>query len=158
MNFHDLTMKDIQGEDVSFDTFKGKHCLVVNVASECGMTPQYKGLEDLYRANQEKNFTVLGFPCNQFKEQEPGSDAEICEFVQSKYQVTFPMFSKIKVNGENACQLYQWLKSETATGDEVQDIPWNFAKFLVDGEGRVVERFGPRTTPAEIAAKLADLV
>ena len=158
MGFHDLTMRNIEGDDVSFSDFKGQHCLIVNVASECGMTPQYEGLVSLHNSNQERQVTVLGFPCNQFGAQEPGSDAEICEFAKSTYQATFPLFSKVEVNGDGACALYQWLKSEKPHPNGKPDIAWNFTKFLVDANGSVVERFEPGVTPEEIGAKLAELI
>ena len=154
MSFHDLTMKAIDGTDVSFDQFKGKHCLVVNVASECGYTKQYAGLEKLHSDNSDKGFTVLGFPCNQFGEQEPGTDAQICEFAQSQFGATFPMFSKVEVRGDDACELYQWLTSQKARPNGKPNVGWNFTKFLVDGDGNVLDRFEPQVTPEEIAQKL----
>ncbi|MBV1904655.1 MAG: glutathione peroxidase [Pseudomonadales bacterium] len=150
--FHKLDMADITGEAVKFTEFKGQLCLVVNVASACGLTPQYAGLNALH--NDNKNLTVLGFPCNQFGAQEPGSEAEIQDFVQSKFNLNFPLFSKIEVNGENTCALYQFLKSEKTDEEGKADIAWNFTKFLVNGEGQVVERFGPTVTPEQIAEKL----
>ena len=152
--FHDLTMKSITGESVKLSSFKGKTCLVVNVASRCGLTPQYAGLRDLQEANEDKGFTVLGFPCNQFGAQEPGTSEQILDFCESKYDVNFPLFEKIEVNGNGTCDLYKLLKSKQANEDGTTDIQWNFAKFLVDGSGSVVARFGPRTTPEEIAAEL----
>ena len=154
MSFHDLTMKAIDGTDVSFNQFKGKHCLVVNVASECGFTKQYAGLEKIHADNSDKGFTVLGFPCNQFGEQEPGTDAQICDFAQSQYGATFPMFSKIEVRGDNACELYQWLTSQKSRPNGKPNVGWNFTKFLVDGDGNVLDRFEPQVTPEEIAQKL----
>lgn len=150
MDFHSISMRDIKGQMVSFDAFKGKTCLIVNVASHCGMTPQYEGLEAIYASNKDRDFTILGFPCNQFGEQEPGSDEEICEFAESTYQTTFPLFSKVEVNGPNECELYEWLKSEKPRASGKSEIAWNFTKFLIDGEGKVVARFEPRTTPEEI--------
>jgi glutathione peroxidase len=118
------------------------------------MTPQYAGLRTLHEDNKAKGFAVLGFPCNQFGKQEPGTNAEILKFAQSKYNVAFPMFEKIDVNGPGACELYQWLTSQKAGEDGKADIPWNFTKFLIDRSGNVVARFGPRTTPEEIAKVL----
>jgi glutathione peroxidase-family protein len=152
--FHDLTMNSITGEPVKFSTFKGKTCLVVNVASQCGLTPQYKGLQTLHDSNKSKGLTVLGFPCNQFGKQEPGTNEQICEFATSKYATTFPMFEKIEVNGDGACDLYKLLKAATVGDEGSADIAWTFSKFLVDGNGKVVARFGPRTTPEEIAQAL----
>ena len=151
-------MQDINGNQVAFDAYKGKHCLIVNVASECGLTPQYEGLEQLHTSNQDKDFTVLGFPCNQFATQEPGSNAEICQFAQREYGATFPLFGKIEVNGDGACELFKWLKAEKAQPSGAPDIAWNFTKFLVDGEGNVVERFEPRTRPEEIGTKLDSIL
>jgi glutathione peroxidase len=137
-------MKNIDGKEVPLSKYKGKVLLVVNVASYCGNTPQYKGLEKLY-AEQEKNgLEVLGFPANQFGAQEPGSDAEIKEFCSKTYSVTFPMFSKIVVKGEGEHPLYQWL---IANASRHEDIEWNFAKFLIGRDGKVVARFGPRVQP-----------
>ncbi|MYD43840.1 MAG: glutathione peroxidase [Gammaproteobacteria bacterium] len=158
MGFHQYKMKGIDGTDVAFDQYQGKHCLVVNVASECGMTPQYEGLQRLQSNNAEKGFTVLGFPCNQFGEQEPGTDAEICDFAQSRYNATFPMFSKVEVRGDNACALYQWLTSQKARPDGKPNVAWNFTKFLIDPDGNVVERFEPRVTPEEIGSRLRELL
>ena len=152
--FHDLTMNSLAGEPVKFSTFKGKTVLIVNVASRCGLTPQYAGLRALQESNAKKNFTVLGFPCNQFGAQEPGTPEEIQTFCDTKYNVNFPLFEKIEVNGSGTCELYKLLKSKQPNDDGTSDIQWNFTKFLVDAKGDVVARFGPRTTPEEIAAKL----
>lgn len=149
---HDFEMPSITGEPVSLGDFAGQWCLVVNVASACGLTPQYEGLQALH-ANHD-DLTVLAFPCNQFAGQEPGSDDEICQFATSTYGATFPMFSKIEVNGAGAAPLYQWLKSEQPGDADTSDIAWNFEKFLVDGAGTVVARFSPMITPAEIAESL----
>ena len=152
--FHDLTMNSITGDPVKLSTFKGQTCLVVNVASRCGLTPQYAGLRDLQEANEDKGFTVLGFPCNQFGAQEPGTSEEILDFCETKFDVNFPLFEKIEVNGSGASELYTLLKSKQPNEDGTTDIQWNFTKFLVDGSGNVVKRYGPRTTPEEIAAEL----
>lgn len=149
---HDFEMTSITGEQVPLSTYAGQLCLVVNVASACGLTPQYEGLVSLHEENDD--LTVLAFPCNQFAGQEPGSDDEICEFAQSKYGATFPMFSKIEVNGEGAAPLYQWLKEQQPGEGESSDIAWNFEKFLIDGGGQVVARFNPMVTPAEIGEQL----
>jgi glutathione peroxidase len=154
MGFHDLTMNAITGEPVNLGEFKGKPCLVVNVASRCGLTPQYAGLQKLHQDNEARGLRVLGFPCNQFGGQEPGSEAEIETFCSTNYDVSFPLFSKVEVNGDGACELYRMLKSAAPNDDGTEDIPWNFTKFLVDGDGNVVKRYGPRTTPEEIAGTL----
>ena len=157
MNFHDISVESATGETTSLSTYRGKTCLVVNVASQCGLTPQYRGLEALYREFKDKNFEVLGFPCNQFGAQEPGTNAQICEFAQSKYDVTFPIFSKIEVNGDQASDLYKYLKSEKPNEQGVGDIAWNFTKFLVSADGKVLQRFEPPVKPEEIAENLRDM-
>jgi len=120
------------------------------------LTPQYAGLRTLHESNKNNGFTVLGFPCNQFGAQEPGTNAEILEFAQSKYDVAFPMFAKIEVNGDGACDLYNFLKAEKADEEGKAGIAWNFTKFLIDGTGSVIARYGPKTTPEEIADQLPD--
>ena len=150
-SFHDFEVVSIDGDHQSLADYRGKTVLVVNVASECGMTPQYTGLEKLQREFGDQGFNVLGLPCNQFGAQEPGSEAEIKSFCSSKYDVSFPMTSKIDVNGENRHPLYTWLT--TQTGGE--DISWNFEKFLVDGNGSIVQRFGPKIPPEDEALRAA---
>lgn len=142
-NFHDFEIKTINGQPKSLNDFNDSAVLVVNVASKCGLTPQYAGLEKLQREFKDKGFTVLGFPCNQFGAQEPGSETEIQQFCSTNYQVTFPMTSKIDVNGEGAHPLYKWLKAQTG-GDDIQ---WNFEKFLIGKDGSVLARFRPMTEP-----------
>lgn len=154
--FHDLTMPSITGEDVDFSGYEGTVCLVVNVASQCGLTPQYSGLGALHEANIDKGFTVLGFPCNQFGGQEPGSDAEVCEWVAENYGVDFPLFSKVEVNGDGTCELYQLLKQAQPGEGESSDIQWNFEKFLVGRDGTVQARFSPMVTPEELADQLPE--
>ena len=154
MGIYDFTARTIDGADQSLSDYKGKVLLVVNVASKCGFTPQYKGLEALYREYKDKGLLVLGFPCDQFGHQEPGDEDEIKNFCSLNYDVSFPMFAKIKVNGDDAHPLYKFLKSEASGILGSEGIKWNFTKFLVDGSGNVVARFGPRTTPEEIAAEL----
>jgi glutathione peroxidase len=146
--FHDLEMTSITGEQVSFDRYRGQLCLVVNVASECGLTPQYAGLRALH--DDSDDLTVLAFPCNQFGKQEPGTDAEILDFATSRFGASFPMFSKVEVNGDGTCELYRMLKEAQPGDGDSADIVWNFAKFLVDGQGTVVARFPPQTTPDEV--------
>ena len=144
---HDFSHPTIRGEAQSLADFRGKTLLVVNVASECGLTPQYEGLQALQEKYGDQGFAVLGFPCNQFGAQEPGSEAQIADFCSTKYAVTFPMFSKLDVNGEKRHPLYAWLTSQDTAPDGAGDIAWNFAKFLVDGEGKVIARFAPPTKP-----------
>jgi glutathione peroxidase len=157
MNIYDFTVKDNKGDMVSMKQYEGKVMLIVNTATGCGFTPQYEGLQDLYEKYQEKGFEILDFPCNQFGNQAPGSDEEIEDFCQSRYGVTFPMFSKINVNGEKEEPLYQYLKGEKG-GILGNKIKWNFTKFLVDRSGQVIERFAPTTTPEQIAEKIANLL
>lgn len=141
------TVKDIDGKDVSLADYKGKVLLVVNVASKCGLTPQYEGLQEVYEKYKDQGLVILGFPANEFGKQEPGTDAQIKEFCVSKYSVTFPMFSKIVVKGDGIHPLYKFLTSKDTNPKFAGEIPWNFTKFLVDREGNVVGRFDPKTTP-----------
>jgi glutathione peroxidase len=177
MTVHSFQANLSNGEEVGLDTFKGKVLLIVNTASKCGLTPQYEGLEKLYDTYKEKGFTVLGFPCNQFGGQEPGTDEEISSFCSLNYQVKFPLFQKIEVNGENAHPLYQYLR-EKAPEEEIDvnstlykhlqnkapellegsTIKWNFTKFLINQEGIVVKRFSPITTPEEIEKDIEALL
>jgi glutathione peroxidase len=144
---HDFEHTTIDGRPCSLADYKGKALLIVNVASQCGLTPQYKGLEELYREMKDKGLVVLGFPCNQFAGQEPGSEAEIQQFCSSRYDVTFPLFSKLEVNGKNRHPLYGWLTAQATQPDGAGDIKWNFAKFVVDRNGELVARFSPTTAP-----------
>ena len=139
----------LQGEEISLDLYRGKTMLIVNTASKCGLTPQYEGLEKLYRKYREQGLVILGFPCNQFANQEPGDEKSIAEGCLINYGVSFPMFSKIEVNGKGAHPLYQYLKKELP-GVLGGKIKWNFTKFLVDSEGNPVVRFSPQTTPEKI--------
>jgi glutathione peroxidase len=143
----DFKMKSITGQDVNLAEYKGKVLLMVNVASRCGYTGQYEGLEAMYEKYQDKGFAVLGFPCNQFLWQEPGSDAQIAEFCSNKYQVKFPMFSKIEVKGANAAPLYNYLTSQDTKPAKKGKISWNFEKFVIGKKGEVVARFAPGTEP-----------
>jgi len=143
---HDFTARSLAGEDVSLKQFEGKVLLIVNTASKCGFTPQYRGLEALHRELSPRGFAVLGFPCNQFGGQEPGDAQQIEEFCANKYDVSFPMFEKIDVNGSAAHPLYKYLKGEKS-GLLGSTIKWNFTKFLVDRSGKVVARFAPTATP-----------
>ncbi|MBX7053514.1 MAG: glutathione peroxidase [Pyrinomonadaceae bacterium] len=140
-------MRNIDGENVKLDTYKGKVLLIVNVASKCGYTPQYEGLEALYQKNKDSGLVILGFPANNFMSQEPGTEAEIKEFCSTKYKVTFPMFAKISVKGEDQHPLYTFLTNKRSNPEFAGDISWNFNKFLVDRQGKVVARFGSKDTP-----------
>lgn len=140
----DFKAKDIMGEEVALKKYVGKTVLIVNVASKCGNTPQYAGLEALYEKYKDQGLVVLGFPCNQFGGQEPGTEAQIKEFCESTYHVKFPMFAKVDVKGENADPIYKWLVHSTSNQN---DVEWNFAKFLVGKDGKTVTRFGARTQP-----------
>lgn len=143
-SIYDFKMRDIDGKEVPLGKFKGKLLLVVNVASKCGLTPQYEGLEKLYETYKDRGLVVMGFPANQFGGQEPGTDSEIKTFCTANYHVTFPMFSKIVVKGEGIHPLYAWLLQQT---ENKGDIEWNFAKFLVGVDGRVLKRFHPKVKP-----------
>ena len=154
-SIYDFTVKDIHGKPVKLDRYRGKVMLIVNTASECGFTPQYKGLEAMYEKLHDKGLEVLGFPCNQFGAQEPGSEKEIESFCEVNYGVTFPMFAKVDVNGDNAAPLYRYLKKEKPGLLGSEAIKWNFTKFLVDREGNVVKRYASTTKPEKIAADIA---
>lgn len=149
----DFTARAITGTEVSLADYAGQVVLVVNTASQCGLTPQYAGLEELWAAHRADGLVVLGFPCDQFGHQEPGEEAEIADFCELNYGVTFPLFAKIEVNGDGAHPLYRWLRAERPA-ESGEAIEWNFTKFLVGRDGRVVRRYGPATTPAEIAGDL----
>jgi len=155
---HDFAVTTLRGEPRSMADYRGQTLLIVNVASACGYTPQYAGLEALYRKYKDRGFVVLGFPCNQFGAQEPGSADEIATFCGTRYEVTFPLFAKIDVNGANAHPLFEHLKSERPGALGTKGIKWNFTKFLVNGRGEVVQRYGSSTTPEQIDADVAALV
>ena len=150
---HDFKATTIDGTEVSLDEYAGDVVLVVNTASECGYTPQFAGLEELYETYRAQGLTVLGFPCNQFGSQEPGTEEEIGEFCQKNYGVTFPMFAKVEVNGDDEHPLFTWLKSEKG-GLLGKKIKWNFTKFLVGRDGEVIARYAPSTEPAELVADI----
>ena len=152
---HDFELKTIDGKAKKLATYEGKVLLVVNVASKCGLTPQYKGLEALYEEKKDAGFAVLGFPCNQFGGQEPGSDADVAAFCSTTYGVSFPLFSKLDVNGAGRAPLYAWLTAEPTQPDGPGDIVWNFAKFVVGKDGRVKARFNPRVEPSDPALRAA---
>jgi len=151
MGIYDIDVKTIDGEDTTLAEYKGKTLLIVNVASKCGLTPQYSGLETLQESYADRGLEVLGFPCNQFGGQEPGTEEEIATFCSTTYGVTFPMFSKVDVNGDGRHELYEELtKTEDAEG-KAGDVLWNFEKFLVSPEGEIVARFRPLVTPEDPA-------
>ena len=148
----------LDGRDVSLEDYRGKVLLIVNVASKCGFTPQYTGLEELYQRFRDKGFEVLGFPCNQFGNQEPGSEAEIATFCSTTYPVTFPVFRKVEVNGDKADPLWRQLKEQAPGLLGTQGVKWNFTKFLVNRDGEAVERFAPTVKPEDIAPKIVKLL
>ena len=179
MSIYDYTVKSRSGEDVSISNYKGKVLVIVNTATGCGFTPQYKGLEDLYKKYHDEGLEILDFPCNQFGKQAPGSDDEIHEFCQFKYNTSFDQFSKIDVNGENESPLFTYIKSQKAedviegmknkiamksiekistTAKNPEDVKWNFTKFLVDREGNVVERYSPTFKPEDMENKIKELL
>ena len=155
---YDFKAKSLQGQDTNLADFKGQVLLIVNTASKCGFTPQYEGLEKLYKDMHGRGLTVLGFPCNQFGAQEPGSASEIGQFCMKNYGVSFPMFEKIEVNGESTHPLYQFLKHEKPGVLGTERIKWNFTKFLVDRAGKVVARFAPSKKPQSLTASIQKLL
>ncbi len=155
---YDFSAKNILGEDVQLSDFRGQVILVVNTASKCGFTPQFKGLESLYGSYKERGFSVLGFPCNQFMQQDPGSDAEISSFCELNYGVTFPMFAKIDVNGDGAHPLFKYLAAEAPGLLGSKAIKWNFTKFLINRQGQVVHRYAPTTDPLQITKDIEALL
>lgn len=157
MSIYEFTMKNIRGKDVSLDQYRGKVLLVVNTASKCGLTPQFSSLQTLYETYKDQGLEILGFPCNQFGKQDPGTDEEIESFCDLNYGVTFPMFSKIDVNGKDQHPLYTWLKDQKG-GIFGDSIKWNFTKFLIDREGNVTDRFAPQTEPSELTEAIEKLL
>lgn len=157
MAFHDCTATLNNGTEQSMAAYRGRAVLVVNVASKCGFTPQYKGLQALYERLAPRGFEILAFPCDQFGHQEPGTDAEIAGFCEKNFGVTFPLFGKVEVNGKGAHPLYIWLKAQKG-GVLGSAIKWNFSKFLIAPDGRVVERFAPTTKPEALAAQVEALL
>jgi glutathione peroxidase len=155
---HDYVATTIDGQSQSLAEYAGRVLLIVNVASRCGFTPQYTGLEALYRRLAQRGFTVLGFPCDQFGHQEPGDEAEIRRFCSTSYDVTFPMYAKIEVNGPGTHPLYAYLKSAAPGVLGTTAIKWNFTKFLVDGTGRAIARFAPTDTPLQLAGEVEKLL
>jgi len=156
-NIYQFEIQDASGNALSFSEYQGKVVLIVNVASKCGFTPQYEGLEELYRTYGEQGFVILGFPSNQFASQEPGSNEEIQQFCKLTYDVTFPVFAKIDVNGDNEHPLYTYLKNEK-NGLMGDNIKWNFTKFLIDREGNVVKRYAPTVTPKKLTKDIEKLL
>jgi glutathione peroxidase len=154
---HDFSATTIRGEEADLAQYRGKAVLVVNTASKCGFTPQYEGLEALWKRFADRGLVILGFPCDQFGHQEPGSEGDIEEFCQLNYGVSFPMFAKVEVNGSGAHPLYRWLRDQKGgvLGDRIK---WNFTKFLVDPEGNVVKRYGSTTKPEKIASDVEALL
>jgi glutathione peroxidase len=158
MALYDISARRIDGSEGTLAEYRGKVLLIVNVASRCGFTPQYTGLEALYRKYRERGFVVLGFPCNQFGAQEPGSEAEIGSFCSTTYDVTFPLFAKVDVNGADAHPLWQHLKSAKPGLLGTEAIKWNFTKFLIDRQGDVVARYAPKDKPEDLDAAVAALL
>lgn len=155
---YDFEAKTIDGKTVSLGDYKGKALLIVNVASKCGFTPQYEGLEELQKKYADKGFAVLGFPCNQFGSQEPGAEAEIQNFCTMNFGVSFPMFSKVEVNGNEAHPLYEYLKESLPGVLGTKAVKWNFTKFLVDKSGKPVKRYAPQDKPNDIAADIEKIL
>ena len=158
MSFYDIDLVTIDGKPQKMDLYRGKTLLIVNVASQCGFTPQYAGLQTLYDKFKDRGVAVLGFPCDQFGHQEPGGEAEIEQFCTRNFSVTFPMFAKIDVNGVNAHPLYKYLKKEEKGVLGTQAIKWNFTKFLIDKDGNPVERYGSTTKPEDIEGDIRKLL
>lgn len=154
MTVADFTVKDLDGKDVDLSSYTGKAMLIVNTASKCGLASQLKDLEELYQSYKDKGFVVLGFPCNQFMNQEPLEGGEIAEFCQVNYDVTFPMFDKVNVNGGDAHPLFKYLKEKT--GNKM--IKWNYTKFLIDSDGEVINRYAPTTKPLKVVEDLVSIL
>lgn len=157
-NIYSFSANDINGQEVALNSFQGKVLLIVNTARRCGFTPQYQGLESLYQTFKAQRFTVLGFPCNQFGQQEPGNSQEIAKFCDLNYQVSFPLFEKIQVNGPQNHPLFQYLKSKAPGIFGSQNIKWNFTKFLIGRDGKVVKRYSPLIAPSAIKADIEALL
>ena len=153
-----FSCKDVNGKEINLSNYSGKVIMIVNTASKCGFTPQFKGLQELYRSYSNQDFEILGFPCNQFANQEPGTNQEIAEFCNINYEITFPIFSKIKVNGPSAHPLFKFLTTEKPGLLGTNSIKWNFTKFLINRNGEPVKRFSSKTTPEEISSEVLDLL
>ncbi|MDG0813164.1 glutathione peroxidase [Cohnella rhizosphaerae] len=154
MSVYEFKAPSIRGDQVDLSEYRGKVLVIANTASKCGLTPQYEGLQALYEKYKDQGLVVLGFPCNQFAEQEPGTEAEVESFCKLNYGVTFPLFAKADVNGDEALPLFKYLKGETGGAD----IAWNFTKFVIDRDGRVAKRFEPKETPETMAADIESLL
>ncbi|RIJ47740.1 glutathione peroxidase [Maribellus luteus] len=148
--FYDFVVKDIEGKDFKLSSLKGKKVLVVNTASKCGLTPQYKQLEELYKTYGGEQFVIIGFPANNFANQEPGSNEDIMEFCEKNYGVTFPMMEKVSVKGDDICPLYQWLTQKSKNGKMDSKVSWNFQKYLIDEEGNLVDVVEPKVKPDDV--------
>ena len=157
MNIYDFTVKDQQGNDISLSKYKGDVLLIVNTATGCGFTPQYKGLETLYKKYKNQGFEILDFPCNQFLHQAPGTDKEISDFCTLNYDTTFPRFKKVDVNGDSAIPLFKWLRAQKG-GFLTNAIKWNFTKFLIDRSGKVIKRYSPLVSPVKIEEEIKTLL
>lgn len=157
-NIYSIPVRDIKKQETTLGNYKNKVLLIVNVASKCGFTPQYEGLEKVYRKYKERGFEILGFPCNQFGAQEPGDEQEIQNFCKMNYDVSFPLFAKIDVNGGDTAPIFDFLKSSQPGILGTEAIKWNFTKFLVDRSGKVVARFAPNTKPEEIESEIEKLL
>lgn len=155
---YNFTVKDIDGKDVSLSQYQDKVMVIVNTASQCGLTPQYKYLEEIYQKYKDRGLVILGFPCNQFGSQEKGSESEIKTFCETHFSVSFPLFSKIEVNGDGTIPLYQYLKEEMPGLLGSKSIKWNFTKFLVDKKGRSIKRFAPKASPLEMVPEIEKLL
>lgn len=157
-SLYSFSVRDLSGQSIKMDAFQGKVLLIVNVASQCGFTPQYDGLEKLQKKYGDRGFAVLGFPCNQFGGQEPGSEKEIQTFCETSFGITFPMFAKIDVNGPGADPLFQFLKSKSKGLLGTAGIKWNFTKFLISKDGQKIKRFAPQATPESISPDIEELL
>ena len=155
---YSIPVTSIDGKETSLEQYAGKVLLIVNVASKCGLTPHYAALEQLYKKYKDSGLVVLGFPCNQFGAQEPGTESEIASFCSTSYGVTFPLFSKIEVNGDNTHKVYEWLKSNAPGLLGSEAIKWNFTKFLVGRDGKTVRRFAPTTAPESLVSDIEELL
>ncbi|MBG9811544.1 glutathione peroxidase [Bacillus endophyticus] len=158
MNIYQFSVQNIKGEEQSLEQYKGKVIVVVNTASKCGFTPQFEGLQNLYEKYKDRNFVILGFPCNQFGGQEPGDEEEIQSFCQRNYGVDFPMFAKVDVKGDNAHPLFQYLAEKAPGILGSKAIKWNFTKFLIDKDGEPVQRFSPKTAPEDLEHDIEQLL
>ena len=155
---YDFTVKKIDGKEINLEIYKGKPLLIINTASKCGFTPQFKGLEDIYEQLKEFNMEILGFPCNQFGSQDPGSDEEIKNFCDITYQISFPMFSKVEVKGNNAHPLFEYLSEKAPGIMGTRAIKWNFTKFLIDSHGAPIKRYAPKDTPADVLEDIKNVL